>query len=43
MNLVQEFTLTAALKPPLTIGDGPIGTRIYFEVAGGEIIGDRHK
>jgi hypothetical protein len=41
MNLVQEFTLTAALKPPLPIGDGPIGTRIYFDVAGGEIVGDR--
>lgn len=41
MNLVQEFTLTAALKPPLPIGDGPIGTRIYYEAAGGEIIGDR--
>jgi hypothetical protein len=41
MNLVQEFTLTAVLKPPLTIGDGPAGTRIYYEVASGEIIGDR--
>ena len=41
MNLVQEFTLTAALKPPLTIGDGPIGSRVYYEAAGGEIIGER--
>ena len=41
MNLVQEFTLTAALKPPLPIGDGPIGTRVYYEAAGGEIVGDR--
>ena len=41
MNLVQEFTLTAALKPPLPIGNGPIGTRVYYEAAGGEIVGDR--
>ena len=41
MNLVQEFTLTAALKPPLPIGDGPIGTRMYFDAAGGEVNGER--
>ena len=41
MQLVQEFTLTAMLKPPLPIGPGPIGTRMYYEVAGGDIIGDR--
>jgi hypothetical protein len=26
MNLVHEFTLDAARKPPLPIGAGPIGT-----------------
>ena len=41
MNLVQEFTFTATLKPPLPIGAGPIGTRMYYEVTSGEIIGDR--
>ena len=41
MNLVQEFTVSAMLKPPLPIGDGPIGTRMYYDVIGGEIRGDR--
>jgi len=41
MELVQEFTLTGKLKPPLPIGSGPIGTRIYYEISGGEIAGDR--
>jgi len=41
MDLVQEFTLTAALKPPLAIGEGPIGTRMYYDVMHGEIVGDR--
>lgn len=41
MNLVQEFTFSGALKPSLPIGKGPIGTRIYYEVAGGEVIGER--
>jgi Protein of unknown function (DUF3237) len=41
MNFIQEFTFTAALKPPLPIGPGPIGTRMYYEVTGGEIVGDR--
>ena len=41
MNLVQEFTFTGTLNPPLPIGAGPIGTRMYYEVTGGEITGDR--
>ena len=41
MNLVQEFTLTATLDAPVPIGDGPIGTRMYYDVTGGEINGDR--
>ncbi len=41
MNLVQEFTFKAMLKPPLPIGAGPIGTRMYYEVTGGELTGDR--
>jgi hypothetical protein len=41
MDLVQEFTFTAVLKPPLPIGEGPIGTRMYYDVMRGEIIGDR--
>ena len=41
MKLVQEFTFTGTLKPPVPIGAGPIGTRMYYEASGGEIIGDR--
>lgn len=41
MNLVHEFTLRATLKPPLAIGAGPIGTRMYYELSGGEVVGDR--
>lgn len=41
MNLVQECTFTATLDPPVPIGPGPIGMRMYYEVTGGEMIGDR--
>ena len=41
MQLVQEFSYTATLKPPLPIGAGPIGTRMYYEVTGGEVVGER--
>ncbi len=41
MNLVEEFTFTARLKPPVPIGAGPIGTRMYYDVIGGDIVGDR--
>lgn len=41
MDLVPEFTFRATLKPPLAIGAGPIGTRMYYEVSGGEVVGDR--
>ena len=43
MKLVQEFTMSATLKPPLPIGPGPIGTRLYYEVTGGTVSGDRLK
>ena len=41
MKLVEEFVARAHLKQPLQIGNGPIGTRMYYDVAGGEIIGSR--
>ena len=41
MNLVQEFIFKARLNPPLPIGEGPIGTRMYYDLAGGEVTGDR--
>lgn len=41
MDLVHEFTFTALLNAPLPIGPGPIGTRMYYEIIGGEVTGDR--
>jgi hypothetical protein len=41
MKLVQEMTFRASLKPPVPIGAGPIGTRIFYEIDGGEVVGDR--
>ena len=41
MDLVHEFNLKATLKPPVPIGAGPIGTRMYYEVIDGEVSGDR--
>jgi hypothetical protein len=33
--------MKASLAPPLDLGAGPIGTRMYYEVTGGEIVGER--
>jgi hypothetical protein len=41
MNLIEEFTIKAALTPPLPVGDSPLGNRTYFAVTGGEISGER--
>lgn len=41
MNLIQECSFIAGLRPPLPIGEGPIGTRMYYDVTGGEFTGDR--
>jgi hypothetical protein len=41
MKLVQEFTASAILNPPLPIGAGPIGTRMYYGVTGGGVTGER--
>lgn len=41
MDLVHEFTFRATLKPPLPIGAGPVGTRMYYELNGGEVDGKR--
>jgi hypothetical protein len=41
MHLIQECTFTASLKPPLPVGNGPIGTRMYYEVTGGVVAGER--
>ena len=41
MKLIQECSFKAMLKPPVPIGAGPIGTRMYYDVVGGEVTGER--
>jgi hypothetical protein len=41
MRFIQECSFTAMLKAPLPIGAGPIGTRMYYDVTGGEVVGER--
>jgi hypothetical protein len=33
--------LAATLKPPVPVGEGPIGTRVYYEIDQGRVTGDR--
>jgi hypothetical protein len=41
MKLEYEFTYTAMLKPPVAVGPGPFGLRMFYEVAGGTAQGSR--
>jgi len=41
MHLVQECSFQAMLKAPVPIGAGPIGTRMYYDVIGGSVAGER--
>ncbi|HEX2071368.1 MAG TPA: DUF3237 domain-containing protein [Thermoleophilaceae bacterium] len=41
MDLEHEFTFTARIKEPVSVGAGPFGDRSIFEVVGGEVTGDR--
>src|SRR5271169_3244264 len=41
VKLIQECSFTANLRPPLPVGTGPTGTRMYYEVSGGEVTGER--
>lgn len=41
ISLAYEFTYWASLKPPIQLGAGPFGTRLYNEVTGGEVEGER--
>ena len=41
IGLVLEFEFTAELKPPVMVGPGPNGTRMFFEAVGGSVAGDR--
>jgi hypothetical protein len=41
MELELEFTYEASLAPPLMIGDGPYGSRVFFGVTEGRAKGDR--
>jgi len=41
VELAYEFEYYAMLKPPVEVGPGPYGTRLYFECIGGEVTGER--
>jgi hypothetical protein len=41
MKLIQECTLRATLAAPIPIGAGPIGTRVHYPIAHGEVEGER--
>jgi hypothetical protein len=41
IGLAYEFEFHAGLKPPVEAGAGPYGTRVFFEVTGGEVTGER--
>jgi hypothetical protein len=41
MELVYEFSFTAALEEAVPVGDGPFGTRRIREVLSGEVTGER--
>ena len=43
MNLEYEFSYRASLKPALAVGPGPYGTRLFVEVTGGTVEGERLK
>lgn len=41
MKLIQEFVVNARLASTLPIGKGPIGHRLYVDVLGGTLKGER--
>lgn len=43
LQLVHEFTFQVACGPPHEVGDGPYGSRQYFEMTSGRVEGPRLK
>ena len=43
MELAFEFKYQVELKPPAMVGQGAYGTRMFFEVVGGTVEGERLK
>lgn len=41
IGLELEFEFNAVVKPPVTIGTGPFGTRMFFETVEGTVTGER--
>jgi hypothetical protein len=41
VDLHEEFSYVAELKPPQDVGAGPGGHRMFIEIAGGEVEGER--
>ncbi|WP_052914521.1 MULTISPECIES: DUF3237 domain-containing protein [Protofrankia] len=41
LTVAEEFVYRAELSPPLAVGTGPFGTRLFFGFAGGRVTGRR--
>jgi len=41
MELVHEMTYHAMLRPPIDLGKGPFGPRLFFDVIEGKVEGPR--
>ncbi|MEG9862772.1 MAG: DUF3237 domain-containing protein [Parvularculales bacterium] len=41
MQLVQEFQFNGSLGTPIPVGTIPIGTRLVYDIKGGEVSGER--
>ena len=41
VGLEFEFEFDAVVKPPVAIGPGPYGARMYFETVEGTVTGER--
>jgi hypothetical protein len=41
VELTYEFTITADVKATMSFGNGPLGRRVFGEVAGGRVEGER--
>jgi hypothetical protein len=41
ISLEYECSYRGSLRPPLDIGQGPYGSRNFFEVTGGDVTGER--
>lgn len=41
MKLIEEFSFSPKVAPPVSVGVGPLGPRTIYEIVGGDVTGDR--